>query len=65
MDLEENRLADAVLAHLQEVARAKRVAIEVAVAIAQEYPLEAADLVRSVKVLTRSADKLLGDTNVH
>ena len=55
---------DTVLEHLREIAAAKRGLLQVAVAIAEDFPSEAHTLLSMIHGLTRSADKLLGDTVV-
>ena len=59
-----SRLDEAVIQHLQEIARVKRALLEVAFVISDEHPAQASLLVRTVKGLTKSADRLLGDTLV-
>ncbi len=53
---------EAVLQHLQEVAHVKRAMLQTAVRISNDYPSDAAVLLRTISALTRSADTLLGDT---
>ncbi len=60
MDL--TNIEDAVLEHLQEVAHVKRALLQVAKTIANDYPTEAHVTLTTIRSLTRSADKLLGDT---
>lgn len=55
---------DAILAHLYEIAAAKRALLEIAMAIHDYFPAQAAVLMTMVRSLTTSADKLLGDTAV-
>ncbi len=51
-----------MLAHLREVAHVKRALLLVARDVADDYPTQAHLLVATMRQLTRSADKLLGDT---
>lgn len=55
---------DAILLHLHEVAHTKRALLEVATKIQGDYPTDAHLLLTTIRTLTRSADKLLGDTVV-
>ena len=55
---------DTVLEHLREVAAAKQAMLEIALAISDTYPTQAHTLLGMIRGLTRSADKLLGDTTV-
>lgn len=55
---------EAIVKHLREVAHAKRAMLQIVLDIAEDYPSQAVVLVRIVKDLTRSANKLLGDTAV-
>ena len=57
-------LEDSILAHIHVIAHSKRAMLQVALEISDEYPSQAAILVTAISALTRSADKLLGDTNV-
>lgn len=62
--MDDQNKADAILNHLRIVAHSKRAMLQVAVDITREYPTQAATLVAIITSLTRSADGLLGDTNV-
>jgi len=62
MDLD--NLDDRILDHLRAVAHTKRALLQVAVDITDEFPTQAGVLVSIITSLTRSADKLLGDTVV-
>jgi hypothetical protein len=62
--MQQNDLDSAVILHLQEIAIAKRALLQIALTINSDYPSEATVLVRACKSLTRSADKLLGDTSL-
>lgn len=62
--MDRERLDDAILAHLYTIARAKQALLEVARSIRDEHPTEANLLLRTIRELTVSADKLLGDTAV-
>ena len=53
-----------VLEHLQEVANAKRALLKIGADIADENPVHANTILIICRALTRSADKLLGDTVV-
>lgn len=55
---------EAVLRHLHEIAQAKRALLQVALDIADYAPAQATLIINTIKGLTRSADKLLGDTIV-
>lgn len=55
---------DAVLDHLQQVAYVKKAMLQTALRISSEFPSEATTLLRAIKHLTQSADRLLGDTVV-
>lgn len=57
-------IEDAVLQHLHEVAHMKRGMLEVATAIQADYPTQARLILVMIRQLTRSADRLLGDTVV-
>jgi hypothetical protein len=57
-------LEDSIYEHLKTVALSKRAILQIAQRIANDYPTDAALLVRVITELTRSADKLLGDTSV-
>ena len=50
--------------HLREVAHVKRALLEVARDVSDDYPTQAHLLVATIRQLTRSADKLLGDTTM-
>lgn len=62
--METEKLESAILAHLHNIALTKRALLEVAINIADEYPTESRLLLSTITGLTRSADTLLGDTNV-
>lgn len=62
--MDPQQLADSILLHLQEVTMVKKAILQVAFEIADEYPAQASVLVRAVRGMTTSADKLLGDTMV-
>ena len=55
---------DTVLTHLRRISDTKRGMLEVALAIADEFPAQAHTLLAMIKALTKSADTLLGDTVV-
>lgn len=57
-------IEDAVLLHLHEVAHLKRGMLEVATTIQGDYPTQASLLLVMIRQLTKSADRLLGDTVV-
>lgn len=57
-------IEDAVLRHLHEVAHLKRGMLEVATAIQPDYPTQASLVLVMIRQLTKSADRLLGDTVV-
>lgn len=50
--------------HLREVAAAKRGMLDIALEIQADYPTQAHTLLGMIRGLTRSADRLLGDTVV-
>lgn len=62
--MDREHLEDAILEHLRNVALTKRAILEVAMTIADDYPTQGRLLLATISALTRSADKLLGDTNV-
>jgi hypothetical protein len=62
MDHDRERVETAVIEHLQEIAHAKRAILQIARKIVYDYEADADTLLRVVVVLTRSADRLLGDT---
>lgn len=55
---------DAILVHLREVAHVKRAMLQTALKIADDYPTDGVVLLKAIKSLTASADRLLGDTAV-
>lgn len=57
-------LEDSIFDHLKTVAMSKRAMLQIANRIANDYPIEGALLLRVITELTRSADRLLGDTSV-
>ena len=62
--MERDDLDDRILDHLRIVAHTKRALLQVAVDISDDYPTQAGTLIAIISSLTRSADQLLGDTNV-
>lgn len=62
--MENDGLDDRILDHLRIVAHTKRALLQVAVDISDDYPTQAGTLIAIITSLTRSADTLLGDTNV-
>lgn len=62
--MNEHDLQDAILEHLREIAVVKKAVMQTAVKIAADYPTDGAVLLRAIRSLTLSADKLLGDTSV-
>ena len=62
--MHQSDLDSAVILHLQEIAVAKKALLQTAMTISDSYPAEATVLVRVCRGLTRSADRLLGDTSV-
>lgn len=64
MTKEQEKHQDAILAHLYEIAAAKRALLDIAMAIHDYFPTQATVIMTIIKALTNSADKLLGDTAV-
>lgn len=62
--MDHDNIEDRILAHLRTVAHTKRALLQTAVEIADDYPARAGLLLTIIQSLTRSADKLLGDTSV-
>lgn len=62
--MDHENLDDRILDHLRIIAHTKRALLQVAVDISDEYPTQAGTLIAIITSITRSADKLLGDTNV-
>ena len=62
--MDENYLEDRVIEHLQEIGHAKRAILQVAVKISHDFPTDAELLLSVILGITRTADKLLGDTQV-
>ena len=62
--MNDHDIQDAILEHLREVAVVKRAMLQTAVAISDEFPTQGAVLLRAIKAITKSADRLLGDTAV-
>lgn len=60
--MEKQQIEDAILDHLHGIAYCKKAILQVAVTISNEYPSEAGVLLKVIKSMTSSADKLLGDT---
>lgn len=59
-----HEIEDAILEHLHEVAVIKRALLQVASTISPDFPSEAGVTLHCLAALTKSADKLLGDTVV-
>lgn len=53
-----------ILDHLQEIANSKRALLQIGADIAVGHPGHAHTILNVCRALTRSADKLLGDTVV-
>jgi len=62
--MDEHERQETILRHLVEVAAAKRALLEVAEVVRSDYPVQASLLLITIRSLTRSADRLLGDTAV-